>query len=106
MRRRMEQYSLVQTCQAQFDFEFMLEHCQDHVMRIQEHWRLKEELHTWQTSAHLKGWQGVWEPAKVTEKDQDGVTGRSGGVALITSNGRLILNNTFEADYRAVGASI
>eukprot|EP00972_Heterocapsa_arctica_P040732 6002887-Heterocapsa_arctica.AAC.2 len=22
--------------------------------------------------AHLKGWQGVWEPAKVTEKDQDG----------------------------------
>eukprot|EP00972_Heterocapsa_arctica_P075849 11188554-Heterocapsa_arctica.AAC.1 len=48
---------------SQFDFEYTLEHC-DHVMLIQEHWRLKEELHTWQTLAHLKGWQGVWEPAK------------------------------------------
>eukprot|EP00972_Heterocapsa_arctica_P066432 9803881-Heterocapsa_arctica.AAC.1 len=35
---------------SQFDFEFMLEQCTDH------------------TLAHLKGWQGVWEPAKVTEK--------------------------------------
>eukprot|EP00972_Heterocapsa_arctica_P025651 3774164-Heterocapsa_arctica.AAC.1 len=75
-------------------------------MLIQEHWRLKEELHTWQMLAHLKGWQGVSEPAKVTEKDQDGVTGRSGGVATLTWNGRLILKNTFESDYRAVGASI
>eukprot|EP00972_Heterocapsa_arctica_P014171 2087305-Heterocapsa_arctica.AAC.1 len=33
----------------------------------------------WQTMAHLKGWQGVWETAKVNEKDKDGVTGRSGG---------------------------
>eukprot|EP00972_Heterocapsa_arctica_P024184 3565019-Heterocapsa_arctica.AAC.1 len=64
---------------SQFDFEFMLEHCKDHVMLIQEHWRLKEELRTWETLAYLKGWQGVWQPAKVTETYQDGVTGRSGG---------------------------
>eukprot|EP00972_Heterocapsa_arctica_P085357 12579974-Heterocapsa_arctica.AAC.1 len=44
---------------SQFDFEYMLERCKDHVMLIQEHWRLNEELHTWQTLAHLKGWQGV-----------------------------------------------
>eukprot|EP00972_Heterocapsa_arctica_P098078 14469926-Heterocapsa_arctica.AAC.1 len=49
---------------SQFDFEFMLEHCKDHVMLIQEHWRLKEELHTLQTLAYLKGWQGIWEPAE------------------------------------------
>eukprot|EP00972_Heterocapsa_arctica_P025187 3711773-Heterocapsa_arctica.AAC.1 len=34
------------------------------------------------------------------------VTGRSGGVAILTWNGRLMLNNMFESDYRAVGASI
>eukprot|EP00972_Heterocapsa_arctica_P049208 7242065-Heterocapsa_arctica.AAC.1 len=60
-------------------------------MLIQEHWRLKEELRTWQTLAHLKGWRGIWEPAKATDKSQDGVTGRSGGVAVLTWNGRLIL---------------
>eukprot|EP00972_Heterocapsa_arctica_P003225 480712-Heterocapsa_arctica.AAC.1 len=60
-------------------------------MLIQEHWRLKEELHTWQTLAYLKGWQGIWEPAKVADKDQDEVNGRSRGVAILTWNGRLIL---------------
>eukprot|EP00972_Heterocapsa_arctica_P059246 8738641-Heterocapsa_arctica.AAC.1 len=75
-------------------------------MLIQEHWRLKEELHTWETLAYTTRWQGVWEPAKVTEKDLDGVTGRSGGVAILTWNGRLIMKNTFESDYRALGASI
>eukprot|EP00972_Heterocapsa_arctica_P041475 6115390-Heterocapsa_arctica.AAC.1 len=50
---------------SQFDFEFMLDQCTDHVTLIQEHWRLKEELLTWQTLAHLKGWQGIWEPAKL-----------------------------------------
>eukprot|EP00972_Heterocapsa_arctica_P034468 5075090-Heterocapsa_arctica.AAC.1 len=75
-------------------------------MLIQEHWRLKEELRSWETLAYLKGWQGVWEPAKVTEKDQNGVTGRSRGVAILTWSGRLILTNTFEADYRALGATI
>eukprot|EP00972_Heterocapsa_arctica_P052188 7675962-Heterocapsa_arctica.AAC.1 len=39
-------------------------------------------------------------------KYQDGVTGRSGGVAILTWNGRLMLKNTFGSDYRAVGASI
>eukprot|EP00972_Heterocapsa_arctica_P035678 5249758-Heterocapsa_arctica.AAC.1 len=24
----------------------------------EEHWMLKEELHTWETMAHMKGWQG------------------------------------------------
>eukprot|EP00972_Heterocapsa_arctica_P008235 1205197-Heterocapsa_arctica.AAC.1 len=54
----------------------------------------------------MKGWQGVWEPAKQQEKHQNGVTGRSGGVAILTWNGRVLMNNTFEADYRAQGASI
>eukprot|EP00972_Heterocapsa_arctica_P024618 3630569-Heterocapsa_arctica.AAC.1 len=45
----------------------MLDHCTDHVMLSQEHWRLKEEIQSWGTLAHLKGWQGVWEPAKTTE---------------------------------------
>eukprot|EP00972_Heterocapsa_arctica_P033317 4904083-Heterocapsa_arctica.AAC.1 len=84
----------------------MLEHCTDHVMLVQEHWRLKEELHSWQTLSPLKAWQGIWEPAKVTEKYQDGVTGRSGEVAVLTWNGRLIMNNTFESDYRAAGTPI
>eukprot|EP00972_Heterocapsa_arctica_P010039 1475381-Heterocapsa_arctica.AAC.1 len=61
----------------------MLEHCKDHVLLIQEHWRLKDELHAWETQAHMKGWQGIWEPAKQTENNQDGVTGRSGGVAIL-----------------------
>eukprot|EP00972_Heterocapsa_arctica_P082045 12092575-Heterocapsa_arctica.AAC.1 len=69
-------------------------------MLIQEHWRLKDELHSWETLAHLKGWQGVWEPAKAIEKYQNGVMGRSGGVAILTWNGILILRNTFEADCR------
>eukprot|EP00972_Heterocapsa_arctica_P035656 5247060-Heterocapsa_arctica.AAC.1 len=86
---------------SQFDFAFMLDHCTDHVMLIQEHWRLNEKVHSWQTLAHLKGWQGIREPANTTEKDQDGVTGRSGGVAILTWNGRLILKNTVESDYRA-----
>eukprot|EP00972_Heterocapsa_arctica_P002228 320873-Heterocapsa_arctica.AAC.1 len=51
---------------SQFDYDFMLEHCKDHVLLIQEHWRLKDELHAWETLAHMKGWQGVWEPAKQT----------------------------------------
>eukprot|EP00972_Heterocapsa_arctica_P029277 4306524-Heterocapsa_arctica.AAC.1 len=33
---------------SQFDYEFMLEHCKDHALLIQEHWRLKDELHTWE----------------------------------------------------------
>eukprot|EP00972_Heterocapsa_arctica_P098597 14550597-Heterocapsa_arctica.AAC.1 len=75
----------------------MLDHCKYHIMLMREHWIFKEELHSWATLAHLQGWQGVWEPAKVIEKDQDGVTGRPGGVAILTWNGRLILRNTFEA---------
>eukprot|EP00972_Heterocapsa_arctica_P101715 14986367-Heterocapsa_arctica.AAC.1 len=62
--------------------------------------------YTWESNARMNGWQGVWEPATQTEKNQGGVTGRSGGVAILTWNGRLLMNNTFESDYRAVGASI
>eukprot|EP00972_Heterocapsa_arctica_P098598 14550712-Heterocapsa_arctica.AAC.1 len=61
----------------------MLEHCKYHVLLVQEHWRLKDELHTWESLAYRKGWQGVWEPAKQTDNHQDGVTGRSGGVAIL-----------------------
>eukprot|EP00972_Heterocapsa_arctica_P082876 12212418-Heterocapsa_arctica.AAC.1 len=53
----------------------------------------------------MKGWQGVWEPAKVTETHKDGVTGRSGGVATPTWNGTL-LTSEFESDYKAVGATL
>eukprot|EP00972_Heterocapsa_arctica_P083373 12286386-Heterocapsa_arctica.AAC.1 len=84
----------------------MLDHCKYHILPIQKHWRLKDEIHTWETIACMKGWHGVWEPAKVTEHNQDGVTGRSGGVAVLTWNGRLLMRNTFEADYRALGISI
>eukprot|EP00972_Heterocapsa_arctica_P082742 12191710-Heterocapsa_arctica.AAC.1 len=48
---------------SQTDVEYMLDRCKDHVMLIQEHWRLKDEIEEWKTIAHLKGWQGVWEPA-------------------------------------------
>eukprot|EP00972_Heterocapsa_arctica_P102582 15118770-Heterocapsa_arctica.AAC.1 len=48
---------------SQTDFEYMLDHCKDHIMLIQEHWRLKYEIEKWKSTAYLKGWQGVWEPA-------------------------------------------
>eukprot|EP00972_Heterocapsa_arctica_P072497 10705934-Heterocapsa_arctica.AAC.1 len=69
-------------------------------MLIQEHWRLKEDLESWKSLAHHKGWQGVWEVAKQTDKNEDGVTGRSGGVASLAWNGRLVLKCEFEADHR------
>eukprot|EP00972_Heterocapsa_arctica_P041720 6151478-Heterocapsa_arctica.AAC.1 len=50
--------------------------------------------------------RNLGEPAKTTETYQDGVTGRSGGVAILTWDGRVILKNTFESDHRAVGASV
>eukprot|EP00972_Heterocapsa_arctica_P095206 14041449-Heterocapsa_arctica.AAC.1 len=84
----------------------MLDHCKDHIMLTQEHWRLKDEIDKWKTTAHLKGWQGVLEPAIVTEKNNDGVTGRSGGVAILTWNGILFLKSDFEADHSLVGATI
>eukprot|EP00972_Heterocapsa_arctica_P003847 573020-Heterocapsa_arctica.AAC.1 len=54
----------------------------------------------------MEGWQGLWEPAKVTEQYKDGVTGRSGGVAILTWNGRLLLNNEVESYCRAVAATL
>eukprot|EP00972_Heterocapsa_arctica_P022557 3318582-Heterocapsa_arctica.AAC.1 len=63
-------------------------------MLMQEHWRLKEDVKRWESIAAKKGWQVVWEPAMITAKDKDGITGR------------LVLNNEFEADYRAIGASL
>ena len=84
----------------------MLDHCKDHILLIQEHWKLKDEIKSWESLAFRKGWQGIWEPAKQTEKNQDGVTGRSGGVAVLTWNGRLMMKNKFESDYRALGVTI
>eukprot|EP00972_Heterocapsa_arctica_P084307 12419914-Heterocapsa_arctica.AAC.1 len=75
-------------------------------MLIQEHWRLKEEIEKWKTIAFMKGWQGVWEPAKVAEQYKDGVIGRSGGVAILTWNGIILLNNEFESNYISVGATL
>eukprot|EP00972_Heterocapsa_arctica_P097635 14406910-Heterocapsa_arctica.AAC.1 len=43
---------------SQFDFDFILEHCQDHILLIQEHWKLNHEIHTWESKARMKGWQG------------------------------------------------
>eukprot|EP00972_Heterocapsa_arctica_P075037 11073850-Heterocapsa_arctica.AAC.1 len=74
---------------SQTDVEYMLDHCKDHIMFIQEHWRLNDEIEKWKTTAYLKGWQGVWEPAMVTEKNDEGIAGRSGGVAILAWNGRL-----------------
>jgi hypothetical protein len=88
------------------DFEYMLDNCKDHIMMIQEHKQLNNEMAKWKTTALMRGWQGVWEQATVTEKDHEGQIGRSGGVAILTWKGRLILKNTFEANHRAIGASI
>eukprot|EP00972_Heterocapsa_arctica_P052266 7689678-Heterocapsa_arctica.AAC.1 len=91
---------------SQFDFEYMLEHCKYNIMLIQEHWRLNKDLESWKSLAHPKGWQGVWEVAKQTETNGDGVTGRSGGVAILAWNVRLVLKSEFEADHRVVGATL
>eukprot|EP00972_Heterocapsa_arctica_P016696 2461823-Heterocapsa_arctica.AAC.1 len=61
---------------------------------------------TCQILAHHKGWQGVWEVAKHTETNDDGVTGRSGGVSISAWNGRLVIKSEFEADHRVVGATL
>ena len=84
----------------------MLDDCKDHILLVQEHWRLESELIVWQNTARRKGWHGIWEAAKATEKNQDGITGRSGGVAILTWNGRSKFASNFEADYRVLGAKI
>eukprot|EP00972_Heterocapsa_arctica_P021303 3136425-Heterocapsa_arctica.AAC.1 len=75
-------------------------------MLIQEHWRLNEDVESWKSKAFHKGWQGVWEVATKTHNNDNGITGRSGGVAILVWNGRLILNSTFVADHRIVGATL
>ena len=52
-------------------FEYIQEFCKDHILLIQEHWKLKDEVHAWESLARMKGWQGVWEPAKQTEESQE-----------------------------------
>ena len=82
------------------DFEFMLDDCKDHILLVQAHWRLESELIVWQNTARRKGWHGTWEAAKGTEKNQAGVTGGSGGVAILTCNGRPMFASTVDAGYR------
>eukprot|EP00972_Heterocapsa_arctica_P039832 5869302-Heterocapsa_arctica.AAC.1 len=65
------------------DFEWILEHTEDHIVCIQEHWRLPSEIESWKSAAFRKGWTGVWHPAIKTQKTVDGRPGKSGGVAIL-----------------------
>eukprot|EP00972_Heterocapsa_arctica_P060769 8962830-Heterocapsa_arctica.AAC.1 len=63
-------------------------------MHIQEHWILKEDLESWKTLGKECG-----RLPNKQRNNEDGVTGRSGGVAILTWNGRLGVKSEFEADY-------
>eukprot|EP00972_Heterocapsa_arctica_P113755 16438917-Heterocapsa_arctica.AAC.1 len=40
------------------DFEWVLENTEDHIVLIQEHWRLPSEMEAWKSAAYRKGWTG------------------------------------------------
>eukprot|EP00972_Heterocapsa_arctica_P029996 4420578-Heterocapsa_arctica.AAC.1 len=40
------------------DFEWVLENTEDHIVLIQEHWRLPNEIEAWKSAAYRKGWTG------------------------------------------------
>eukprot|EP00972_Heterocapsa_arctica_P074457 10989527-Heterocapsa_arctica.AAC.1 len=48
-------------------FEWILENTEDHIVLIQEHWRLPSEIEAWKLAAFRKGWTGVWHAAKKTQ---------------------------------------
>eukprot|EP00972_Heterocapsa_arctica_P042676 6290703-Heterocapsa_arctica.AAC.1 len=52
------------------DFEWNLENTEDHIVLIQEHWRLLREIEAWKPAAFRKGWAGVWHAAKKSEKNR------------------------------------
>ncbi len=37
------------------DSEYMLDHCKDHIMLLQEHWRLESDISVWKAIACNKG---------------------------------------------------
>eukprot|EP00972_Heterocapsa_arctica_P053450 7872973-Heterocapsa_arctica.AAC.1 len=68
---------------SQLYFEWILEHTEDHIVLIQEHWILPNEIESWKSATFRKGWTGVWHPAIRTQKTVDGRPGKSGGVAIL-----------------------
>eukprot|EP00972_Heterocapsa_arctica_P093812 13837431-Heterocapsa_arctica.AAC.1 len=76
------------------DFEWILENAEDHIVLIQEHWRLPNEIESWKSVAFRKGWTGVWHPAIKTQKAVEGRPGKYGGVARLVWNGRTIMKST------------
>eukprot|EP00972_Heterocapsa_arctica_P064766 9555770-Heterocapsa_arctica.AAC.1 len=60
-----------------------LEATDDHILLAQKHWRLPEEIETWETSAFHKGWHVVWHAGIRIQKTEDGSPGKSGGVAIL-----------------------
>eukprot|EP00972_Heterocapsa_arctica_P055892 8244019-Heterocapsa_arctica.AAC.1 len=49
------------------DFAWILENTEDHIVLIQEHWRLPSEIESWKSAAFRKAWTGVWHPAIKTQ---------------------------------------
>eukprot|EP00972_Heterocapsa_arctica_P029995 4420507-Heterocapsa_arctica.AAC.1 len=65
------------------NFEYVLDMTEGHIVLIQEHWRLNEDIESWKTIVFTKGWHGVGNPAIKTQNTEDGKPGRSGGVAVL-----------------------
>eukprot|EP00972_Heterocapsa_arctica_P074384 10976670-Heterocapsa_arctica.AAC.1 len=88
------------------DSEWILENTEDHIVLIQDHWRLPNEIESLKSAAFRKGWTGVWHPAIRTLETAEGHPGRSGGVAILVWSGRTIMEATLVSDHRLIGASI
>ncbi len=54
------------------DLESILEKCKEHIIMIQEHKQLQQEMEKWKSCAGIRGWHGVWEQAAITEKNEEG----------------------------------
>eukprot|EP00972_Heterocapsa_arctica_P109841 16171533-Heterocapsa_arctica.AAC.1 len=59
-------------------FEYILEATDDHILLIQEHWRLPDELGTWKSIAFRRGWHGIWHAANSTQNTEESNPGKSG----------------------------
>eukprot|EP00972_Heterocapsa_arctica_P011221 1643535-Heterocapsa_arctica.AAC.1 len=68
---------------SQTDYENILENINDHIILIQEHWRVNEDVKSLKRIAFHRGWHGVWGVAAKTQKTEDGNPGRSGGVGIL-----------------------